>query len=260
MNYKALGLLGLASLTGVLAGCYEPVPFSTDREIVVNGKTSTGNQFRVVVDVDYDGEVPDAAFGAQWVDDRALNPSGMRSIEAQEAGYPVLNSILANRLQNVSGNLEDGTLEASILRDVQEGIEQFNQQTLTNRTNVFRLEASLGEDAIVSLIDLYATADANFQNFLDGNGEYYDQASGNVSATDSDGDGNLSASAVDILATQRYGRVINAHFICPGIAVGTCKKDVPKSQAELPTDVYTNVDGLQGGGTVPIVPVAPPQQ
>lgn len=255
-----LGLLTLAIGGGVVATACVPevvVPFETDREIVVHGLDANGNQFRTVLDIRLQGEVPNPAFGNSWVDNRTLSDDGQH-----KSGAPVLESIIENRLQNISAVLGDADFKSVLLADAQKGLNQFNQETITNQTGVYRLEASFGEDPVGSVIDYYATAYDNLQTFVEGQDEFYKVSSAQVSATDSDrpgqpGYGLVSGSVINVVDTETFGQVVHTYFQCPATAKGACKIDAEKTEASKPRQSFTNVNGLEGGNNLNVVPVNP---
>lgn len=260
MNRKALIQSAiLATLIGAtgLACSNKPLsPFTTDRDVTVRGTDEDGSQFLAVLSVTYNGSALTQLEADNWVDERVLANGGLGS----KGGPPKLNTIISKRLQNVQGDVTDEeAFKAALIADIETGLKQFNSQTVANIIpgEVVYLEASLGETPIVSLIDIYSTAESNFASFLEGSDAYYDISSGKVSATDSGiPDGFTSASVIDKGATERYGRVVRANFQCPNTAPGNCKVDEEMPYTGLPNT--TKIRGLEGGNSaLPVVPTSP---
>lgn len=235
--------LGLCS-TILLGACGENVSYSTTRDVQgIRGTNALGQQFQTNVTITYEGEARSKLIGNQWVDARHQNTA-----ENQSSGFPVMTTIVRNRLQTTEGT-DAETTKAAIQQELIQAVSQFNNETIFEG-----LLAQAPEGAVTSYINLSETAEANWQAFLVGKESTYDLNTASISGTDSEnggrGDGFITASVVDPEATKKYGRTIYQFFSCPAKALaGSCKPNPTKTNEQ-----FLDNEGLTiPGGSVPII-------
>lgn len=243
MNYKTT-LPFLLPLPFLLAtACVPAQEFTTQRDIEVSGITGSGQQYRASIRVEFYGQVPNRQWANQWVDSRFSSAENATT-------YPQLVPMMQKELQSVGGSTEEEVYDA-IQADVNRVITQFNEETWVDGEKYFMKAQILEEGFMTRYINLYEVAKSNFEAFLVGKEDYLAVETASVSATDSDGDGMLTATLIDPEATEEYDRVFYSFYLCPGTAQGTCKPN-----PEQTNNQFTEYDNLPGGVvTTPATPL-----
>lgn len=229
-------------LSTALLACNSPKQvFTSDRDVWVRGEDASGNQYNAVVKLTFSGK--SRAFGVfdRWIDDASK----------QNTFGPGYVSILTKRALALDGtveNSEDG--KAVLLADVQSGMAQFEGAN-------FGLSVSNIE--VTKYLPVYQTCLANAQTWLESQPEGLFSDKVTCSATDSAPyDGKVTASVVDLKATEKRGITTMKFLQVPITAIGGAKVDNKKTMAQFGANEFFGAGAAQSGQqpTAP-VPVAP---
>lgn len=226
------------SLGAAMASCSPKQNYTTNRDYQIVGTDTEGKQFLAVVTVQYSGLFSSPFLLDDAVDNQNKGPDPTKV-------YPGLVNALQKEAENVNLPTTEPGQAALLLQEELEGtLKQFNGQRI-----LFQADAV----TVGRFVDYYSTCMANMKNFLAAQPEgFYGKP--NCSATDSDGDRFISATSIDLKATEKFGRSIQAVFQVPVTTVGGVKLDTEATIAQYP-DLEGLGNALQGGNAMPVLPI-----